>query len=677
MAELSGMTIKLGSDVSGLLAGVTKGRKSIEDFKNQTDKFKEALSKATDPNRIILLNKAIESANQKMKMLQTAGTGASSGVTKLSSSADRAGQTMTDFNRIVSDAPFGIMGISNNINPLLEGFGRLKSETGSTGGALKAMFSSLAGPQGIAIGLTLVTTALTFAQMGFGAWTRGLTSGQSASEEAAKRMQEFKKELDNASASALSTGIKLQAFVDIAKNGNKPLSERNYAIEQANKLLGEHGKQLTLTNVATKEGELVVKSYTEALVAQAVAQRYSDKISELSIKQTSLQNQLKKDELTLTQQKAKSASEEINLNTGLTKSSGAVTASQAMVSKTKQELLTVTAELNNLQTDFNTTVQSSVSLFASLGKKESDKSNNSKESAKNTSKEKDAVEDLRKELDRLNKEYDMRLFSFDEFNQRVEDAYNGAIDNISKANISDQRLPTLRAEVEPFFNLNATQKLKEAIGTPQIAMSGGLAPQKPVQIPANLKFPNEYLKEFQNFDAFENRLKGIADFAGGALSQSFQGFFDTLANGGGNAFEAFGEAIKRIITRMLAAAATAALLSIVMGPFLGGASAATKGALSFKGLFSSLSGLKFADGGFVSGSGSSRSDMIPAMLSNGEYVMNAAATSRIGTQNLDKLNQGGNIGGGMAISVNVVGQMRGQNIYFANQRAAQTINRNG
>jgi hypothetical protein len=36
---------------------------------------------------------------------------------------------------------------------------------------------------------------------------------------------------------------------------------------------------------------------------------------------------------------------------------------------------------------------------------------------------------------------------------------------------------------------------------------------------------------------------------------------------------------------------------------------------------------KFAPGGFVSGAGTARSDSIPAMLSNGEYVINARATA--------------------------------------------------
>lgn len=54
-----------------------------------------------------------------------------------------------------------------------------------------------------------------------------------------------------------------------------------------------------------------------------------------------------------------------------------------------------------------------------------------------------------------------------------------------------------------------------------------------------------------------------------------------------------------------------------------------------------------AAGGHISGPGSGTSDSIPAMLSNGEYVINAASASRIGRGTLDRLNRyanGGPIG---------------------------------
>lgn len=47
-----------------------------------------------------------------------------------------------------------------------------------------------------------------------------------------------------------------------------------------------------------------------------------------------------------------------------------------------------------------------------------------------------------------------------------------------------------------------------------------------------------------------------------------------------------------------------------------------------------------AIGGYISGPGTGRSDSIPAMLSNGEYVVRADAVRRIGRGNLDKINSG-------------------------------------
>ncbi len=56
--------------------------------------------------------------------------------------------------------------------------------------------------------------------------------------------------------------------------------------------------------------------------------------------------------------------------------------------------------------------------------------------------------------------------------------------------------------------------------------------------------------------------------------------------------------------------------------------------------------LGFKSGGFVSGPGGKKADRIPAMLSNGEFVMNAAAVQRIGKDRLSRMNmqEGGPVG---------------------------------
>lgn len=56
----------------------------------------------------------------------------------------------------------------------------------------------------------------------------------------------------------------------------------------------------------------------------------------------------------------------------------------------------------------------------------------------------------------------------------------------------------------------------------------------------------------------------------------------------------------------------------------------------------------FATGGYVSGAGTGTSDSIPAMLSNGEYVLTAKTVKRLGVDYLNRLNEGASIVPSMA-----------------------------
>lgn len=65
---------------------------------------------------------------------------------------------------------------------------------------------------------------------------------------------------------------------------------------------------------------------------------------------------------------------------------------------------------------------------------------------------------------------------------------------------------------------------------------------------------------------------------------------------------------------------------------------------------------KFASGGFVSGPGTATSDSIPALLSNGEYVLNAAAVRRLGVARLNGLNNGRGYADGGLVAAGVATQ---------------------
>ena len=108
---------------------------------------------------------------------------------KVQTGSNQATVALTNLGRVAQDSAFGFVGIANNLNPLLESFQRLRLETGSNKAALQALGSSLIGAGGIGIALSVVTAAVTFAQMGFSAWTRGLNDNAKAAKEEASALK--------------------------------------------------------------------------------------------------------------------------------------------------------------------------------------------------------------------------------------------------------------------------------------------------------------------------------------------------------------------------------------------------------------------------------------------------------------------------------------------------------
>lgn len=132
----------------------------------------------------------------------------------LNNGAAQAGQSITNLSRIAQDAPFGFIGIANNINPLVESFGRLKAETGSTGGALKALVAGLSGPAGLGLAFGVITSAITFAQIGLQAWSRG-------SKEAKDNADIFKKDLEALKRELNAVTDELNNFISVAESSAK------------------------------------------------------------------------------------------------------------------------------------------------------------------------------------------------------------------------------------------------------------------------------------------------------------------------------------------------------------------------------------------------------------------------------------------------------------------------
>jgi len=149
MAENIDLNINIGANVTDLQSQLQKAE-------NLLKQFEAALKKATNVGEINYLNNSIKTLNTTISTLGQQ-------MNKVGRPAGDATNALSNLSRVAQDAPYGFIGIANNLNPLLESFQRLSKESGSSAKALQSMAAGLVGPAGIGLALGVVSSlAVTF-----------------------------------------------------------------------------------------------------------------------------------------------------------------------------------------------------------------------------------------------------------------------------------------------------------------------------------------------------------------------------------------------------------------------------------------------------------------------------------------------------------------------------------
>lgn len=83
-----------------------------------------------------------------------------------SAASGGATASVLELGRVVSDAPYGIRGVANNLQQLASNFAFMAKQAGGAGAALKAIGSALIGPLGILVAFQAVIAALDYFSQG-------------------------------------------------------------------------------------------------------------------------------------------------------------------------------------------------------------------------------------------------------------------------------------------------------------------------------------------------------------------------------------------------------------------------------------------------------------------------------------------------------------------------------
>lgn len=135
----------------------------------------------------------------------------------------------------------------------------------------------------------------------------------------------------------------------------------------------------------------------------------------------------------------------------------------------------------------------------------------------------------------------------------------------------------------------------------------------------------------QKYDEEQQKINTISKIqqTSNQLAKDFSGAITDWITGA----QSFGDAMKSILKQLITQLIQAAIYATIVA-------ACTGGGGGFAARWKSAFGKGFASGGSVAGPGTGTSDSIPAMLSNGEYVLNAQAVDRLGVPFLNGLNTG-------------------------------------
>lgn len=105
------------------------------------------------------LEQSEDQAKRTTKAVQRVGTKGVAPIQKLGKVTKvNATPALQEFSRVIQDAPFGIQGVANNIQQLTANFGSLSKSAGGVKAALSAMLGTLAGPAGILLVVSAVTS---------------------------------------------------------------------------------------------------------------------------------------------------------------------------------------------------------------------------------------------------------------------------------------------------------------------------------------------------------------------------------------------------------------------------------------------------------------------------------------------------------------------------------------
>ena len=265
---------KLNKEISRLGTTTKTTTKSTEKstvaHKNSSSAIQAEIS------RLTALRRNLDVTSQEYKQLGVDIQGLTGKMNMSSSSTGLASSAALELGRVVSDAPYGIRGMANNVSQLASQILFLSNTTNSaTGkvvgfsGAIKGLWTSLMGPLGVLLAIQAAIAALDY-------FYGSTKKAEEASDDLADSF-------DKLAGKTVVSIAKVEAYADSYKNATKGTREHINALKELNKL----GFDPTIDKI-----DEFIEKQMELIIVQATLSTYAEQIKDLADASSKLDKEL-------------------------------------------------------------------------------------------------------------------------------------------------------------------------------------------------------------------------------------------------------------------------------------------------------------------------------------------------------------------------------------------------
>jgi hypothetical protein len=243
--SIGGMGSAAAKSASLMASAFTNTLKPIQQLEAEVSELENAVRKATNFSDIKRFGDQISKLQTQISNMKVVGF--ESSMSKIGESANRAGQqlqklpgsanpavySLTNMGRVLQDLPYGMIGVANNITPLIESMVALSANAKATGVSMgKQLLASITGGGGLIFGFSILTSVMQFATLGLSAFTRGAGGAGKKTEETKDEIYSFGKVIDEVAGELSRSASKVTELFAALNSGRLNFDERKSALKE-------------------------------------------------------------------------------------------------------------------------------------------------------------------------------------------------------------------------------------------------------------------------------------------------------------------------------------------------------------------------------------------------------------------------------------------------------------